>query len=105
MTVRRRLAHTAPPERAARYDLSRLPVVASSTISCRDAATLAPATPTGATPTLITLPQARTDTMAEPAGTCRSVSVQRGRPVATSYALTVAPNPTTATPPPAAAYA
>jgi hypothetical protein len=44
--------------------------------------------------------QARTDTMAAPAGKPVSVSCQASSPVAEEYAVTVSPVPTAATPPP-----
>ncbi len=76
-----------------------LPVTELSTI------TPAEPLPGELTPTVRTRRQGRTDAMADPGGRPVSLSVQRGNPVVTSYALTVRPKPMTATPLPAAAAA
>ncbi len=94
-------ARTAPPETAAGYILSCFPDEASSTISrrvdaARDEAPSAvpaaddPVMSVGAasdgvlTPTVTTPCQARTETMADPAGTPVRTCVQREEPLITS---------------------
>src|SRR2546430_368933 len=55
------------------------------------------------TPAVTTPDQARTDTTVEPGGKPARTAVHSGRPVVSWKAMTVVPNPTTATPWPTAA--